>query len=282
MSESVLPSTSNTISLEALKLPTVSKQGMKALDLLNSDDLDINKLNTVISADPMLVGILLKYANSPIYGLHFEIKNTLNAINLLGVEIVKSAILICTMRSVCKSENHASEMLWEKSINLSIMTRIIARKPFRKMANEIEVSAMMSQIGGLIISSNFPDEYASVVDSANEKLISVEEEENNFFGLHRSEVTAYALEKLRLPSIVINSLSAFFNGEQPTGIHSDTDKHVLTLFLATLLIDYNEEDNGVEKNESIIEIMEILELSDSDVDGFLEVYNEKLTEGFVF
>jgi len=280
MNESVSTSSDKAVLLEKLKLPTISKQGMKALDIINAEDLKMDELESALSADPMLMGILLKYANSPIYGMHFEVKNIRNAINLLGIEIVKSAILICTMRSFCESENVANEMLWQKSVNLSIMTRLIARKLYRKLANEIEVSAMMSQIGGLVLSSNFEKDYLSVVEKSIEKLTSIETEEFERFGLQRSDVTAFALEKLRLPNDVINALTLFYQGDIPIEIKSITDKHTVSLMLASLLIDYNNEKS--EKNASILSLMDKLELVDSDIDGFIDIYEEKVSEGFAF
>jgi len=280
MNESVSTSSDKAVLLENLKLPTISKQGMKALDIINAEDLKMDELEKALSADPMLMGILLKYANSPIYGMHFEVKNIRNAINLLGIEIVKSAILICTMRSFCESENVANEMLWQKSVNLSIMTRLIARKLYRKLANEIEVSAMMSQIGGLVLSTNFENDYSSVVEKSLEKTTSIEAEEFERFGLQRSDVTAFVLEKLRLPRDVINALTLFYQGDIPSEITSNTDKHTVTLMLASLLIDYNNEKS--EKNESILSLMESLKLVDSDIDGFIDVYEEKVSEGFAF
>jgi len=280
MNESVSTSSDKAVLLENLKLPTISKQGMKALDIINAEDLKMDELEKALSADPMLMGILLKYANSPIYGMHFEVKNIRNAINLLGIEIVKSAILICTMRSFCESENAAKEMLWQKSVNLSIMTRLVARKLYRKLSKEIEVSAMMSQIGGLVLSTNFENDYSFVVEKSIEKTTSIEAEEFERFGLQRSDVTAFALEKLRLPSDVINALTLFHQGDIPTEITSITDKHTVTLMLASLLIDYNNEKS--EKNESILSLMETLKLVDSDIDGFIDVYEEKVSEGFAF
>jgi len=280
MNESVSTSSDKAVLLENLKLPTISKQGMKALDIINAEDLKMDELEKALSADPMLMGILLKYANSPIYGMHFEVKNIRNAINLLGIEIVKSAILICTMRSFCESENVANEMLWQKSVNLSIMTRLVARKLYRKLSKEIEVSAMMSQIGGLVLSTNFESDYSSVVEKSIEKTTSIEAEEFEHFGLQRSDVTAFALEKLRLPRDVVNALILLYQGDIPTEITSNVDKHTVTLMLASLLIDYNNEKS--EKNDSILSLMEKLKLVDSDIDGFIDVYEEKVSEGFAF
>ena len=282
MNTSVVSSSKEPISLEKLKLPTISAQGMKALEIINAEDLKFNELESALSADPMLMGILLKYANSPMYRKYVEITNVRKAINLLGIDIVKSAILICTMRSYCDPYNPAKEMLWEKSIHLSIMTKLIARKAFRKLADAIELSAMMSQIGGLVLSSNYVDDYAIVVDSTEKNNSLLEDEELKCFGISRAEVTVFALEKLRLPQEIINALNLYYQGVIPSDIETNADKHVVTLSLASLLIQHHDDEAAIKQNPTILSLMDVLGLVDSNIDDFLDDYNEKVSEGFSF
>jgi len=282
MSESVVLPVSDSIVLNKLKLPTISEQGMKSLEIINAKDLKFNELESALSADPMLTGILLKYANSPMYRKYVEITNVRKAINLLGIDIVKSAILICTMRSYSEPSNPAKEMLWEKSIGLSIMTGHIARKAFRRVAEEIELCAMMSQIGGLVLSSNFVNDYAVVVEHSIEKNITIEQAEFEAFGLHRADVTAFALGKLRLPKDIITALTMYYQGTTPVQIETKIDKHVATLRLASLLIEYKDDELAMKKNETVLFLIDILGLVESDLDDFIDTYTEKVSENFSF
>lgn len=284
MNTSVVSSTSEPVTLQKLKLPTISEQGMKALEIINVEDLKFNELESALSADPMLTGILLKYANSPMYRKFVEITDVRKAINLLGVDIVKSAILICTMRSYCNPTNPAKEMLWEKSIHFSIMAKLVARKAYRRFADAIELSAMMSQIGGLVLSSNFVEGYSVVVDNTEKNNSLIEEEELKYFGLSRADVTAYALEKLRLPQDIITALTLYYQGVIPSEIETKADMHVVTLTLASLLINDidNKTESEIKSKPDVISLMEALGLVDSDIDDFVDTYNEKVSEGFSF
>jgi len=282
MSEYVVSPLSDSVVLNKLKLPTISEQGMKSLEIINAKDLKFNELESALSADPMLTGILLKYANSPMYRKYVEITNVRKAINLLGIDIVKSAILICTMRSYSEPSNPAKEMLWEKSISLSIMSGHIARKAFRRVAEEIELSAMMSQIGGLVLSSNFVNDYAVVVENSIAKNITIEQAEFEAFGLYRADVTAFALGKLRLPKDIITALTMYYRGTTPVQIETKIDKHVATLRLASLLIEYKDDELAMKKNETVLSLMDILGLVESDLDDFIDTYTEKVSENFSF
>ena len=281
MNEPATKVTSKQIELKVLKLPTISQHGMKALEIINEDDLKMNDLESALSADPMLMGILLKYANSPMYRKFVEIKNVRKAINLLGVDIVKSAILICTMRSYCEPSNPTKEMLWEKSIKLSIMAKIIASGISRRLAEEVELSAMMSQIGGLVLSTNFQEEYSEVVESALENETTLEEQEERVFGVSRAEVTVYALEKLRLPSVIISTLSSFYQKDLLQNDAEETSKYVDVLKLARLLIEL-EDLSSFDGNVEVMSLIELLGLNIDKVDDFIAEYNEKMEEGFSF
>lgn len=271
-----------TISISELKLPTISEQGKKALDIINSSDANFNKLESALSADPVLMGILLKYANSPMYRVRVETKNIRQALNLLGLDIVKSAVLICTMRSFTEPMNPAKEMLWQKVVQLSAMSKLIARKINRKLADEIELTAMMSEIGGLVLSSNFADEYVEVLDRANEKKIPLQDEEFYSFGIQRAEVTTVTLEKLRLPKITIDVLNHYFSNHVPEEIKSITDKQLVVLKLAYYLSSYSSNPELIKKDSQCQLFIELLGLQNLNIESILDDYNASLAEGFWF
>lgn len=279
MSEISVVSPSKIIELHTLKLPTVSQQGMKALELINAQDLQFAALESALSADPMLTGIILKYANSPMYSKLASISNVRRAINLLGIDIVKSAIIICTMRSYCEPSNPGKELLWEKSIHFAMLTKLLARKAFRKCADSIELAAMMSQIGGLVLSTNFSDDYALVIEQAEKKNISIEDQEFEFFGLHRADVTDYALNKLRLPQDVIQSLNAFHLNNIPSAIDTHVDRYVVILKLAETLIENEMEDS---ESTHVEFLMKMLSIDKADLSTIVDAYQEQCEEGFAF
>ncbi len=269
---------SKSISIHDLKLPTISEQGKKALDIINSADANFADLEAALSADPVLMGILLKYANSPMYRTRVETKNVRQAINLLGVEIVKSAVLICTMRSFTEPLNPAKELLWEKVMQLTAMSKLIARKVGRKLADEIELTAMMSEIGGLVLSSNFISEYTAVLENAEAKRISLMDEELYYFGLHRSEITAVTMKKMRLPQISIDVLSRYFQQEVVDDVLTDIDKQLLILQLAYYFIAFSSKPELIKKDNKCQKMLELLGIENLNIDGLIESYNLSMAE----
>lgn len=270
------------ISITDLKLPTISEQGKKALDIINSENVHFTKLESALSADPVLMGIILKYANSPMYRARVETKNIRQALNLLGIDIVKSAILICTMRSFTEPLNPAKELLWEKVIQLTVMSKLIARQVSRKLADEIELTAMMSEIGGLVLSSNFSDEYTNVLARATEKKIPLMDEEFYTFGLKRTDVTAETLKKLRLPTITVKVLKQYFEHVLPETIETEVDYQLVVLKLAYIFIAYSSKPELIKKDSKCQSLIELVGLQKMNVDKIINAYNENISEGFLF
>lgn len=269
---------SKTISIQDLKLPTISEQGKKALDIINSNDADFAALEAALSADPVLMGILLKYANSPMYRTYVETKNVRQALNLLGVEIVKSAVLICTMRSFTEPLNPAKEILWKKVMQLTAMSKLIARKVGRKLADEIELTAMMSEIGGLVLSSNFTEEYAEVIEQAEAKRIALMDQELYYFGLHRAEVTEVTLTKLRLPKKTIDVIKRYFQNDSAEEIKTEEDKQLVVLQLAYFFIAFSSKPELIKKDSKCQKMLGLLGIEKLNIDGILDSYNISVAE----
>jgi len=279
MSNNTVTTDNKNISLSQLKLPTVSQQGLKALEMINAEDVQFSKLESILSSDPMLMGILIKYANSPIYRKHVETTNIRQAINLLGFSIVKSSVLICTMRSYSNPINEAKEMLWKKSMNLSIMAKLIASNLSRKLADEVELTAMMSEIGGFVLSSNFPEEYDAVVLQSKEKDIPLIDAEYEYFGVERTEVTSFTLEKLRLPQTTIDALDSYLKKEVPYRCVRNNDKQLAILILASIIIENEPNIDVIQDEDLYTTLLERLELSNLNLEKLLENYEEGLSEG---
>jgi len=279
MSNNAVTTNKKNISLSQLKLPTVSQHGLKALEMINTEDVQFSKLESILSSDPMLMGILIKYANSPIYRKHIETTNIRQAINLLGFSIVKSSILICTMRSYCEPVNEAKEMLWKSSMHLSIMAKLLASNISRKLADEVELTAMMSEIGGFVLSSNFPDEYDAIVLQSKEKNIALFDAEYEYFGLERAEVTSFTLKKLRLPQTTMDALDGYLKKEVPYRCDRNNDKQLAVLILASIIIENEPNIDIIQDDDLYNMLLERLELSNLNLEKLLENYEEVLLEG---
>lgn len=272
------------IEFDKLKLPTVSAHGLKVLEIINSDDINFKDLRNAISADPMLSAILLKYANSPLYRSRVEVCNIRNAISILGINNVRSAIMIYTMRAYCESGNALKEYLWELTVKLATAAKLISRKTFKRLSDDIELTAMMSQTGALVLCSNFMDDYEKVMTKASLENLTLEDAEKDILGVDRTEITTFMGNRFRLPSVTIDALNKYFKNQELESIESKTDKHVAVLKAARLFV---ETDDDPDADAEVVQyhgeyMFKLLNLDINDIEEILQNYQQKITEKFSF
>lgn len=125
-----------TIDLSKLKLPALSEAGLQVLELLASNDIDFNCLGDFLSKDPLLSATMLKYANSPVYKREVKISNVRTAISILGLKTCIMAVSFAIMKSCDKPSFPATEKIWQNSINISTIARILAEELFPTTADD--------------------------------------------------------------------------------------------------------------------------------------------------
>lgn len=270
------------IDISKLKPPAVSQQGLKVLDIIGRDDVDMNILGNGVTSDPMLSATLLKYANSPVYRRMIEIKNVRNAISLLGMTNVKAAIMVATMRTYCQPINLVKERLWQHTIRVSILAKLIAGKYCRSIMDEVELTALIHDIGALVLATNYPAEYEKVLDTAEKDKASIEEVEKRIFGVAHDEVTAYFASSMRLPEVTKNALLDFHVRPPLETIDHDSDRHIAVVALAHII--EQELQSVVSFKESLAHnkqhLLSSLQMNENMQNEVIEKFADTMSQGY--
>ena len=92
----------NPLLLETIKnlppLPSTVEELRNYIDS-NGANLEINKIATIISKDPLLVAELLRLANSPFFGFSRQVSTIQQVISLLGINNIKNIVLANSLKS---------------------------------------------------------------------------------------------------------------------------------------------------------------------------------------
>ena len=114
-----------------LKLPTMPTIAIEALMVLNDVDSSAGDLVKVISKDTSLTARLIRYANSPLYGMAYPIASIKPAITCIGFQKVKHAIYAVCMKDVFRTSvsdiQRRMEGLWEHSVKVASKAVALAR-----------------------------------------------------------------------------------------------------------------------------------------------------------
>jgi HD-like signal output (HDOD) protein len=270
------------IDIKKLKMPSISADGIEALNLIESDDYSMVELGKLISRDPTLSATLLKYANSPTYNPAVEITNVSRAVNVLGAKALRAAIMIASMRDDADSTDSVSTYLSNHSQTIARIAKLFCKQFFPALADDVELAALMHKMGALILAKNYPEEYKqifiTVIDAQGD--LSLAQAEKEFFGVNLDDVTSVFITNLRLPETVSHVLADFHTREPLINIKTTTQQKTALISLAIMIeqrVDSYKTQRLIEKTpESLDTLVTLLGLSIDDIENFLEDFDEML------
>jgi putative nucleotidyltransferase with HDIG domain len=134
--------------------------------------------------------------NSPIYGFPGRISSVQQALILLGLNVVRGLLLGVSVFEVMQK---SMEGLWEHSLGCAVTARILAKKKTLPEPEEISVSALLHDIGKVVLILRFKEDYERVVKEAEAKDILIMEAEKEVFGITHAESGAWVAKKWNFP-----------------------------------------------------------------------------------
>ncbi|MDH5592615.1 MAG: HDOD domain-containing protein [Gammaproteobacteria bacterium] len=267
------------IDIAKLKMPTVSPDGLIALELIESGDYDMPDLNKIVSQDPTLSATLLKYANSPMYAPVTEVTNVGRAMSVLGAKTLRAAIMIATMRGFT-DPSEASQHLWEHSQAVSKIAKLIAKRHYPRYADDIELSALLHDMGALVLASNYPEQYSEIAKTAlsPENTLTLSQLEQEAFGVVHDQVTAVFISTCRLPEVTGQILADFYSRPPLLIDTQDAISQQIAIIALAHLLEEQINSHKTRFKETIPNSMESLllhlSLSTDDIENFIEDYDE--------
>jgi len=263
-----------------LSLPSVSPQGIQALDIVNSNDPDIKRLQQVILHDPMLANMLLRHANSPLYHRNQTISNVPAAIRVLGLKSIRSAIVMATMQVVAKPDP-VNQPIWDHCLAISLMSRLLAESIDHNIGDDVEFIALIHDMGMLVLASNFPEQYKEIMDTAKKNDTAIDVLEEEAFGIQHGAVMQHLLKQFRLPNDFIRLLTDFHSHKPVPAIETDAQRFSDILSLAHLMVQEQQtEETKMVYQETIIEpspqLSDKLNVDDTKRDEIIEKYRKRI------
>lgn len=128
-----------------MKLPPLPAAVAKVLEEVNREEPDVVKLETIIGAELELSVRVLTTINSSLFALRTEVTSIRHAINLLGLDRIRSVILGYSMRDALPrppGELFQQEAYWTDTLLRSLLARALARR-CRPSETEAAFTAML-------------------------------------------------------------------------------------------------------------------------------------------
>jgi HD-like signal output (HDOD) protein len=254
------------ISLEQLNFPQVSSQAAQVLAALSAAEPDLKEVERAVLHDPMLAGALIRYANSPLYRRGGEVSNVPTAIRLIGLKNVRSAVVMSTLRSSIPVDCAVSRIVLDHLQAIAVLCKLIAHGCCPQAANDMELMGLIHDMGMLVLTTNFADEYRQLLERSHQEGITLDELERDIFGFSHDQIAARALHEFRLPKRHENVLMHFHQAGTDSELEPDMRRERAILMLAHHLLAERLGDTGL--CETLLDSFDALTVElDIDADG---------------
>jgi HD-like signal output (HDOD) protein len=181
-------------------LPPFPAVALRAMRMASTSDERLRDLHDLICTDPVFSAEILKFANSPLYGISSEIKNTLQATILLGYERVRGLVLTIGMRAYLRpaQELPALRACWLHSLACAMVAEEFAA--VCEIDKDLAYTAgVVHDIGRLALIATHPRQYPEVLNGAGHRPVELMQRERELFGMDHCQAGHSLIAAWNLP-----------------------------------------------------------------------------------
>lgn len=179
-------------------IPCMPRLHQEILDLLKGPDPDLASLYRVVGADPGMASKILKLANSSFFSPTKAITDISAAIEMLGADSMRVAILshatLTTVKSLAPQGLHLGR-IWQHCTTVASAARFLAGK-FSEDRAHLETcyaAGLLHDIGVIVLATTPGTDYRAVLHHARAQQVPLFAAEEEHFGTDHAEVGAALL-----------------------------------------------------------------------------------------
>ena len=258
------------------KLPSPPTLTLRVLEQASRPTCTIAEIGKIISFDPVLCGKMLKLVNSSLFGLQRPVTSIERALNLLGLNHVRSLVLSLSLPSL--RFKHASgkqvKVYWKNSVTMAMVCReLAARRKWADPDSEM-VAGLLCDLGILLLQETFADEYRVVAaEDTGDDLCALEDRE---IGINHAEAGAHFLEGWRLPRELTQAIRFHHQPEAAPGMCAE---RAWLLSFATHIARLHQTTDHPELLGQIVTLgQQRYGLRDEPLFAFLDSLDDKISE----
>jgi HD-like signal output (HDOD) protein len=250
-------------------LPTLSANVIELIRLLSREEVDLNPVFTCIKRDPVLVTKMLKVVNSSLYSLPRKIETVEMVVTLLGVRKIKELILSA---SVMDTINAADAGLWDHSFTTAGLVSKIIRQERYKVSANITITALVHDIGQVILNMFNPTGEKMAKAKMLEEKIPLHEAEKAILDVDHALVGSWLLEAWQLDEDIYTAVAYHHSHDEVSEVYL---KDIALLQVA----DYIDETlRGWPTYQVPMELLKAAGMDNFDMDYWMDSHRETLSQ----
>lgn len=200
------------------QLPVLPDIYLEIENELNKQERSISKVGEIISKNPSITAKILQVVNSAFFGLPKNVSSPVEAVNFLGLEIIKSLVLYIPLFEQ-KIDDQRIKLKMNNLLNHCINTANYAIDLYHKlklprsMKEDVYIAALLHDIGKLLIMKN-KQACENIEQKISEQKIKHNEAEKIILGTTHAEIGAYLLGIWGIPDQIVKAIIYHHNIEK--------------------------------------------------------------------
>jgi putative nucleotidyltransferase with HDIG domain len=192
-------------------LPTAPRIYLRLTQAVNSPYSSMEQIGDIVQEDAALTLKLLQISNSAYFGVSRKIVTPMEAVQIVGVEILRALVLCIHAFKFYQDKSFKSlsaTELWDHSLRTAAAARKLARYEHlpENACEEAFVSGLLHDIGKLVMAANADADYQIVMERSRNEGTPVDQIEWEIFGATHAQVGAYLLGLWGLPEPVVSNV----------------------------------------------------------------------------
>jgi putative nucleotidyltransferase with HDIG domain len=219
---------------EVDSLPTFPENITKIQELCSQKDVSIDTVASMIRVDPSLTAELLKLANSTDYYGGKRIETINEAIMRVGLENIKSLLIVASSRKILDERFKKFEQVWDHCNKVAFYARFIAiDKGYSSIADTVFMSGLLHDIGKIVLLSTERELVEIIAEIVkNREIITTTILEEVTLGISHTTIGRLTAEKWNFPEYLISTIN---NHHSPLSVSEKYGDIISLVYLANML-----------------------------------------------
>ncbi len=221
------------------RLPTLSPVAARLLEITDVEDADLDEIIPLIETDVALSATVLKLVRSAERGLGDRITSVHQAVVLLGLETIRSAVLSVEVLDLLQGESEAQDLIadtgfddhgfWKYAVAVACASEILARERTDTTVSPqmAFLAGLLHGVGQLVLHMVLPQAYDRALSLAEQKHATGASVERAILGIDHHTAGRRLADRWGLPDWLRDVI--WFHGQPQEGVPESADRELIAV-----------------------------------------------------
>lgn len=207
------------------QVPTLPEIAVEVLRVAQQPEPSLEELTRIIRMDPAIAGRVVKFANSPLFGIRRTAATIDSAVVLLGSTMIRTLVLgfsLARKGAADESLRRHFQQIWRETLFQGSTAELLGERHKGVDPAVWFLAGLLQDAGRLVMLNVFQDEYVEQVIRGDAE-ISLSERESQAFGFTHAQVSAALCRTWNLGSDIIEAVAGHH------AVHSEGTQDSVTI-----------------------------------------------------